>query len=393
LRVITTVALAAATALTGVMTLAAGAGFAAAAPAITRAAAPRHEVLDSISCQTSRDCLAIGADDSAVPLAQTWNGTAWHAAGVRLPAGSTDVAFDAVAATGTPGTFVAVGSYIRKNPYGFFNAFADEWNGNAWTPAEPPGGGDSRLNAVSCSSPDHCLAIGSFSDPEGGKVGELADSRNGSTWTSLNPAIALGGPGSALNAVSCAAGPFCVAVGPTFAGKTLIFSWNGRVWTALKPAPVKGVSKLSLDGVSCASAGSCVAVGNGGGEPGDVAEVWNGASWAATGPIAWPKGATNPRVTGVSCANASYCLAVGIIDRNPKTGASGRAAASLWNGKSWTATTVAAPGENRISAFDGVTCLRPAFCAAVGQAGPSDLASSVGLSGFWNGKSWRLVVA
>jgi len=393
LRVTTTVALAGATAFAGVMTLAIGTGLAAPAPTLAGAAAPRHEALVSVSCQTSRDCLAIGLGDGPVPLAETWNSTAWHPVRVKLPAGSTNVVFDAVAAARTAGTFVAVGSYTRKNPYGFFNAFADEWNGNVWTPAEPPGGGDGQLNAVSCSSPESCLAIGSFSDPEGGQAGELADRRNGSTWTSLSPPIALGGPGSVLNAVSCVAGPHCVAVGPTFAGKTLVFSWNGGSWQPLKAAPVKGVSKLSLDSVSCASANSCVAVGNGSGKPGDVAEVWNGASWAATRPIAWPKGATNPQVTGVSCANAGYCLAVGIIDRNPKTGGSGRAAASLWNGKRWSATTVAAPGGNQISAFGGVTCLRPTFCAAVGQAGPSGLASSTGLSGFWNGKSWRLVVA
>jgi hypothetical protein len=84
---------------------------------------------------------------------------------------------------------------------------------------------------------------------------------------------------------------------------------------------------------------------------------------------------------------------VGFIDWNPNdNGAStGRAAASVWNGKTWTATTVAAPGKNKASLFDGVTCLKAAYCVAVGQAGPYDSTSGTGLSGFWNGKTWHLV--
>jgi hypothetical protein len=203
--------------------------------------------------------------------------------------------------------------------------------------------------------------------------------------------------GSTLNGVSCVAGPFCVTVGVAYNAKNtmLIYSWNGSTWKTLKPATPKGVSALGLDSVSCTSAKSCVAVGNGGGKPGDVAEVWNGTTWKATRPIAWPKGAANPQVTGVSCVTASYCVAVGYIDSNPKVSGAhtGRAAASLWNGKTWTAIAVAAPGKNKASAFNKVTCLRRTFCAAVGGIGPNDSTNVTFLSGFWNGKTWRLVAA
>jgi hypothetical protein len=213
----------------------------------------------------------------------------------------------------------------------------------------------------------------------------------------LNPPVPPYYLGSLLTGVSCVAGPFCVTVGVGYNTKNTahIYSWNGSTWKTMKPATPKGVSELSLDSVSCTSANSCVAVGNGGGKPGDVAEVWNGTTWKATGPIAWPKGATNPLVSSVSCVSASYCVAAGHIDSNPKAGdaSTGRAAASLWNGKTWTAAAVARPGKNKASLFSSVTCLRRTFCAAVGQAGPSGSTNGIGLSGFWNGKTWHLVDA
>lgn len=192
---------------------------------------------------------------------------------------------------------------------------------------------------------------------------------------------------------------FCVAVGdgygPAPATAALIYLWNGSTWKTAKPATPKGVTNLVLDSVSCTSPGSCVAVGDGSGKPGDVAEVWNGRAWTATGPIAWPKDATNPRVDSVSCVTASYCVTVGYIDRNPQANgpSTGRAAASVWNGRTWTAAAVAAPGKSKASLFNSVTCLRTTFCVAVGQIGPYDSTSGAGLSGLWNGKSWHLVSA
>jgi hypothetical protein len=103
---------------------------------------------------------------------------------------------------------------------------------------------------------------------------------------------------TAFTDVSCAAGRFCLVAGysPTKGGAltTLLYRWNGRTWTALKPA-------------------------------------------------APPKGATNPSPNGVSCATASSCMTTGSIDPNQKdSGITGRAAASVWNGRTWRATSVAA---------------------------------------------------
>lgn len=71
----------------------------------------------------------------------------------------------------------------------------------------------------------------------------------------------------------------------------------------------------------------------------------------------------------------------------------GVAAAVTWNGKAWTAVRVPAPRAGEASVFNAVTCRTPTDCVAVGQAGPTGTANGARLSGFWNGKSWRLVTA
>ena len=141
-------------------------------------------------------------------------------------------------------------------------------------------------------------------------------------------------------------------------------------------------------GVSCPSAGSCVTVGTGiYSTPThswgvSFSEIWDGKSWRYA---TMPGGGAN----SVSCAAASRCVAVG----DTESGGTQRAAALTWNGKAWAVTRVPAQGKGQASIFLDVTCLSAADCVAVGQAGPPGSPNTTGLTGFWNGKSWRLVTA
>lgn len=89
---------------------------------------------------------------------------------------------------------------------------------------------------------------------------------------------------------------------------------------------------------------------------------------------------------GVSCVSATGCVAVGYENGIRKP------AAASWNGKHWTVTPAASPPAGKISLFDAVACLTAANCVAAGHQG-ADAVDGTGLSGFWNGKSWRLVLA
>jgi hypothetical protein len=117
------------------------------------------------------------------------------------------------------------------------------------------------------------------------------------------------------------------------------------------------------------------------------ADRWNGKTWTAA-TVSWPKGTTNSNLLGVSCVSAKSCVAAGYIDAKFNLGPAapdGKAAAVSWNGKAWTATNVPAPGSGKRSVFSGVSCLSTDSCVAAGQLVP------LGLAGFWNGRSWKLI--
>jgi hypothetical protein len=362
--------------------------------------------LNGVSCLSARNCLAVGADFAGTPvagtwtpLADTWNSTRWRAVHVTLPSGASGARLDAVACPAATGTYcVAVGAVIKGSAE---EALAETWNGKAWAPTTPPAPPGSQLEAVSCLSPKSCVAAG-VGSATGGIGGLLAESWNGRRWTPGK--ISAPAQGGFLDGVSCATASFCVAAGAVFTGRTgaetpLIEGWNGKRWAVMKPAKPKTSIQTGLFAVSCPSRVSCVTVGSGGDtEAGSIgyAETWNGKTWVLTSAVPWPKGTTDPWLYGVSCRAAGHCVAVGLDDWNPASNGTltGYAAAATWNGKTWTATTVAVPGKNDASAFGGVTC-RPGkrvFCAAVGYRGPQNSGVSRTLSGFWNGRRWQVIL-
>jgi hypothetical protein len=147
--------------------------------------------------------------------------------------------------------------------------------------------------------------------------------------------------------------------------------------------------------VSCTSAKNCVAVGLGMSASFSITsmtDTWNGTRWTAA-KVPWPKGKTSPVLAGVSCASAKSCVAVSITGFALTVNNSGDAAAASFNGKAWPVTNVPAPAKGKASELAGVTCLSATDCAAVGESGPTNSGNSNGLSGFWNGKSWKLVAA
>lgn len=398
-RMITSALLALAAALSG--TAAAALPAWAAATAGAAAVPPAADELLGVSCVTAKDCLAVGIDRNARtgaggPLAETWNGTTWRIVGVKLPRGATGGNLRGVSCV-SAGRCVAVGSYRTGGSSEF--ALADIWNGEAWAPARLPaaGGASTSLDGVSCKSAASCVAVGA-SQAAGQAGAPLAEIWNGKRWTPTRPPAAGSGFAvSGLGAVSCASPARCVAAGVTAGGPpvAVIESWNGKAWSAGKGAAVPGDIGAVQTGVSCPSAGSCAVAGFGMYATATVSfsEIWNGKSWRDA-PVPLPGGGTgSSHLWGVSCAAVNQCVAVGDIESYLKGASTRRAAAVTWNGKAWTVTGVPGPGNGKASVFNDVTCLSTADCVAVGQAGPAGSTNGAGLSGFWNGKSWRLVAA
>ena len=388
-----------------VMVAAATVPAAAASPtaAVTVAAArPSLNELTGAWCATAARCIAVGVSASnptnqatGRPLAETWNGKSWRTVPVGLPAGATFGGLFHLACVSAM-FCVAVG---YEGSGATYYELAEIWNGRTWKPGKPPspGGGtdDTGLAGVSCVSAKSCVAVGSY-DEGGGLPGAAVEKWNGVTWTRVNPPRPAGAVYSALGSVSCTSAKYCVAVGGTYVG-VLVESWNGTAWRVISaPRPSADVTVLS--GVSCVSPVSCVAVGEYfnpvGGGGGSFAETWNGKAWTMVS-VRWPRGTVYTSLADVSCASRAYCVAVGNVGENPTSSQAnaGRAAAVAWNGKTWTDMSVPGPAKGKASWFRGVWCGAAASCAAVGYTGAVNASTSTGLSGFWNGKSWKLTGA
>lgn len=393
------------------VTLAAVLGIAASAPTaafaapLASGALARPHDLFGVSCLSRANCVAVGSIDNgkagngASTLAEVWNGKSWQTVPVKLPAGAFDDFLGAVSCGPTAGRCVAVGGYatLHTTP-----GLVETWNGKAWTPTTPPapaGSLEVNLDGVSCATAKSCVAVGSYG-PKSGAFAPVAESWNGTKWVPATPPAVKDSVFSQLSTVSCVSAARCFAAGfyAVFngGGSVLIESLTGKTWTRMNVPTPAGTRVAALTGVSCASANSCVAVGNAAGsQPGITAfsDVWNGRTWRVVR-IAWPRGTGNADLTSVSCATAARCVATGYtgFDINSAEN-TGRAAAVLWNGKAWTATHVPAPGKGKASLFHAVSCLSAADCVAAGQEGPFGTIQGNGLTGFWNGKSWRLVAA
>ena len=344
-----------------------------------------ESALSGVSCAARRSCETVGASNLGAGIPHTlglhWNGRSWSTQTTAnqtqpSPAGLSGVSCSSADAC------TAVGSYVGGN--GQDQPLADTWNGDIWsiqkTPKPPSGRikvADSGLNAVSCTSVDACMAVGS------GVRGPLAERWDGSRWTILKTPI----PAQPFTGVSCTSADACTAVGSYVSkrGGTLALAerWNGTNWTVQTlpdPAGTASGAANELFSVSCSSATACMAVGayqapGPDGAAGTLAEGWNGTSWTpqATPQVNDPT-VDSPILRGVSCPSTDSCIAVGSTQVTQL--------AEQWNGAKWSIQSlmIAPGGEQGVTA---VSCTSPAACAAVGSIESSSVQAAI-----WDGTDW-----
>jgi hypothetical protein len=212
----------------------------------------RLNSLSGLSCTSSTFCMAVGSHGWSNPktLAETWNGKVWSV--VASPnAGTHGSYLDGVSCIG-PTDCVAVGN--DGADLGDETTLVESWNGSEWTIDPSANTVDDSLLDVYCTSTTGCMAVGSYF--KAGRTHPLAELWNGTTWSIVNT------PGYRqtivyLDAVSCSTSNSCVAVGSD--DETLIESWNGSVWSIV-PSPNKGDGG-ALNDVFCTSVHDCIAAG------------------------------------------------------------------------------------------------------------------------------------
>lgn len=303
---------------------------------------------------------------------------------------------NAVACT-APASCTAVGSYT---PAAGEVTLAESWNGTAWkvkpTP-NPAGASSSALNGVSCAAPDACLAVGRYNyGSEGQDLGVLAESWNGTSWTIQPVPLPAGALAGDLQAVSCASATACTAVGyyanSANSNVALAESWNGTSF-AVKTLPLPaGTTTSILDDVSCSAAPStgCEAVGwnfrSGAEIARTMAEGWNGTKWSVqfTPTPRAASGGSYP--DGMSCGSADSCTSVG--EGLTSEGDLGIGWAQAWNGTKWSNQSTRLPqgGIGGVLAADSCSLAPATACTAVGYY--TNGSAFVSYAEAWNGTKW-----
>lgn len=144
---------------------------------------PELNGASSVSCASTHFCVVSG---QIVPVTRgaiaMWNGHAWHTTRVPGPALATvdAVACAAVRSCEAAGSAAGRGSHV--------SLFGERWNGSRWIREPMPTPSRARwltqMDAVSCPSRDWCAAVGQYDiNTSGTAVLAFAEVWNGTAWT------------------------------------------------------------------------------------------------------------------------------------------------------------------------------------------------------------------
>ncbi len=347
---------------------------------------PLGQILTSISCVSATDCIAVGSGPGPYdfglgtgPFAERWTGgSSWQLLAmpdpvniVFAPGGGRQSAsgLNAISCTG-PASCIAVGGAGDTQALTAYAGFAVSWNGQAWSVLRT--GQVDGLMGASCGSVSHCLVTGTYLSPAG-RTQALSETVDGKTVR----LAAKSGPGGVLSAVSCVSSSFCLAAGE---GRD-IYRWNGSRWTTSSSGPVTFIdfTEVHISRMSCVSKSFCMAAGR----P-TFAEFWNGRKWRVRPLVTHPGNQVETILGGLSCTKPTFCLAVG--EWFEATSDKGGTLAEVWNGKGW--RIIHAPG-GQTDNFNAVSCVKSTDCMVIGSDAPPGNGPVHLIAERWNGRTWQ----
>ncbi len=340
--------------------------------------------LSGVACPGS-SCMAVGgrsptAGHGGGTLAERWNGTKWSVVTSPNPSGSDGARLNAISCTST-NSCVAVGQY-NNSAHTATLPTAEKWNGSKWsvlTVPAPSGTTNAALDGVSCASATSCQAVGSSAD------NTLAEGWNGTKW-SIEPSLSpKPSKPEVLSGVACVPASGCWAVGfdfPTNFTGSLTEKWNGSKWSVVS-TPTSKSGELAGD--ACSGTSDCLSAGIGN-KLFAIGQVWNGSKWATATPKK-PAGATDSELNGVSCPGGSACEAGGNYD----TASGAIPLAEGWTGTTWAVQATPSISGSTYASFQGMACTKASNCWAVGETISSSATDP--LIERWNGKSWSVTAS
>src|SRR5215472_13725906 len=160
-------------------------------------------------------------------------------------------------------------------------AFVVNKTANIWRAAQGvPGsatlntGGNAKINSVSCPAPGDCSAGGYYTDASSGHQQPLVVTETSGTWGSAqevpgSAALNVGGPGSVILSVSCAAPGDCSADGyynnASDHEQAYVATQTNGTWGSAKEIPGTGAlnagGSARVNSMSCGAPGNCSAGG------------------------------------------------------------------------------------------------------------------------------------
>jgi hypothetical protein len=161
-------------------------------------------------------------------------------------------------------------------------------------------------------------------------------------------------------------------------------------WSVV-PSPSPGSGYNVLSAVSCVSSAACTAVGLDREDTAPyafhtLAEAWNGTRWSVV-PSPTPGGVVGVNLNGVSCVSPAACMAVGYYE----TSSGGESALiESWNGTSWSVVPSRHPASSNVI-LHGVSCVSAAACTAVGSFYHLHSGTIETFVESWNGATWSVV--
>jgi hypothetical protein len=301
----------------GVMTSAAAASVSSVTSTVARQAVTPADQFLGVSCPADRFCMGVGwyipADGVKRPLAETWDGSAWHITFPLVPSPAPASVLQTVSCTSRTACLTVGDIPIRgDNGIIFGKLFAEKWDGSTWRMVPIADPGRATLAKMSCASARSCFAVGYRSPLTGALYQAISEHWNGTKWSYVRPRRPQ--RLSQLLGVSCPGPRNCWAAGwrgnPLLvAEKALIEHWDGTRWST---RPLPGTTRESeLHSVACPARARCTAVGvTGFSTPRMLVEDLSGGRWHAS---VLSRRAVNRGNTGlddVSCRAPRVCSAV-----------------------------------------------------------------------------------
>ena len=321
----------------------------------------RSVELNGVSCKGAKSCLVVGGYYTSTSLntvthvlALSYNGTSLRPTpAVPLPKGATDVALFSVSCA-TTRYCVALG--VAEGSSGTFGGsvpplIIETWNGAKWTlhtaAASIAKAAVLEPSAISCATSAFCVLAGTellnvTSNSESTKV--YVASWNGKKLTTMKPAAA---DDPEVTDVSCATASNCAVTGadagevtsggtPSLGAFTEI--WNGKTWQLAKVTWPKDTALSATLSVSCYAAHACEAVGADSASaaetaPFDAAAVSFDRAAGVVQAVPAPSKGHSTLFADVSCLPWGDCVAVGKTGET--TASSGAVMTGVWNGKAW----------------------------------------------------------